>query len=203
MNIGKPRQVRSRHLSITIKEEVMNRTMNLHVIVLSAVMGMFLLMSGIGHADSKSVSHGHKQVTGVVTTEKGGILTVKTPTGDYSLTENASRRHGHAVPKVGDEVTLVLDENNAVIEAHPKGEEGTHQFYTGKLVYMGKMNKEIKLQTADGEKVFPLGRLEIKTKPIEEGTMVTVEVNEGGTVIDLHRASHDEKGINAKGKTHE
>lgn len=181
----------------------MNRTMNLHAIVLSAVMGMFLLMSGIGHADSKSVSHGHKQVTGVVTTEKGGIITVETPTGNYTLTENASRSHGHAVPKVGDEVTLVLDENNAVIEAHPKGEEGTHQFYTGKLVYMGKMNKEIKLQTADGEKVFPLGRLEIKTKPIEEGAMVTVEVNEGGTVIDLHRASHDEKNINAKGKTHE
>ena len=68
---------------------------------------------------------------------------------------------------------------------------------------MKKMNKEIKLETSEGEKVFPLGRLEIKTKPIEEGAMVTVEVNEGGTVIDLHRASHDEKSINAKGKTHE
>ena len=201
MKIGNTRQDRNRIISTTIKEEVMNRTMNFHVIVLSAVMGMFLLMSGIGHADSKGVSHGHKQVTGVVTTEKGGILTVKTPTGDYSLAENASRRHGHAVPKLGDEVTLVLDENNAVIEAHPKGEEGTHHFYTGKLVYMGKMNKEIKLQTSDGEKVFPLARLEIKTKPIEEGAMVTVEVNEGGTVIDLHRASHDEKNIPSKGKT--
>ncbi len=170
----------------------MNRTMNVHMIVLSAVMGMFFVMSGIGHADSKSVSHGHKKVTGVVTTDKGGILTVKTPTGNYTLTENASRQHGHAVPKVGDEVTLVLDENNIVIEAHPKGEEGTHHFYTGKLVYMGKMNKEIKLETSEGEKVFPIGRLEIKTKPIEEGAMVTVEVNEAGTVIDLHRAGDDD-----------
>lgn len=57
---------------------------------------------------------------------------------------------------------------------------------------MGKMNKEIKLETSEGEKVFPLGRLEIKTKPIEEGAMVTVEVNEGGTVIDLHRAGDDD-----------
>lgn len=169
----------------------MNRTMNIHVMMLSAVMGMVLLMSGVGHADSKGVSHGHKQVAGVVTMEKGGILTVKTPTGNYTLTENASHRHGHAVPKVGDEVTLVLDENNAVIEAHPKGEEGIHHFYTGKLVYMGKMNKEIKLETSEGEKVFPLGRLDIKTKPIEEGAMVTVEVNEAGTVIDLHRARYD------------
>ena len=203
MNMRKIRQDSTRVISTTIKEEVMNRTMNIHMMMLSAVMGMVFLMSGIGHADSKGVSHGHKQVTGVVTTEKGGILTVKTATGNYTLTENASHRHGHAVPKVGDEVTLVLDENNAVIEAHPKGEEGIHHFYTGKLVYMGKMNKEIKLETSEGEKVFPLGRLEIKTKPIEEGAMVTVEVNEGGTVIDLHRASHDEKSINAKGKTHE
>lgn len=203
MNMRKTRQDSTRVISTTIKEEVMNRTMNIHMMMLSAIMGMVFLMSGIGHADSKGVSHGHKQVTGVVTTEKGGILTVKTPTGNYTLTENASHRHGHAVPKVGDEVTLVLDENNAVIEAHPKGEEGIHHSYTGKLVYMGKMNKEIKLETSEGEKVFPLGRLEIKTKPIEEGAMVTVEVNEGGTVIDLHRASHDEKSINAKGKTHE
>ena len=203
MNMRQIRQDSTRVISTTIKEEVMNRPMNIHVMMLSAVMGMVLLLSGIGHADSKGVSHGHTQVTGVVTTEKGGILTVKTPTGNYTLTENASHRHGHAVPKVGDEVTLVLDENNTVIEAHPKGEEGIHHFYTGKLVYMGKMNKEIKLETSEGEKVFPLGRLEIKTKPIEEGAMVTVEVNEGGTVIDLHRASHDEKSINAKGKTHE
>jgi hypothetical protein len=56
---------------------------------------------------------------------------------------------------------------------------------------MGKMNKQIKLLTPGGEKIFPLGRLEIKTKPIEEGAMVRVEVNEGGIVIDLHRAESD------------
>ena len=170
----------------------MNRTNNFHLIVLAALMGIFLVMPGIGHADSKDISKGHKQVTGVVTAEKGGILTIKTPTGNLTLNENSARQHGHAVPKVGDEVTIVVDENNAIIEAHPKGEEGHHHFYTGKLVYMGKMNKEIKLVTSEGEKVFPLGRLEIKTKPIEEGAMVTVEVNEGGTVIDLHRAEDDE-----------
>ena len=195
MNSGKTRQDRSSTLSITIKEEVMNRTMNVHVIMLSAVMGMVLLMAGIGHADSKGVSHGHKQVTGVVTSDKGGSITVNTPTGNLQLNANDARRHGQAVPKVGDEMTIVLDENNAVIEAHPKGEEGIHHFYTGKLVYMGKMNKEIKLETSEGEKVFPLGRLEIKTKPIEEGAMVTVEVNEAGTVIDLHRASYDEHNL--------
>ncbi len=166
----------------------MNRNHYLHLIALSALMGLFLMMPVVGFSDSKGVSKGHREVSGVVKSDKGGVITVETPTGNYTLNENAARRHGHAVPKVGDEVTILLDENNAVIEAHPKGEEARHHFYTGKLEYVGKMKKEIKLHTPEGEKVFPIDRLEIKTKPLEEGAMVTVEVNESGTVIDLHRA---------------
>jgi hypothetical protein len=50
------------------------------------------------------------------------------------------------------------------------------------------MEKQVKLQTAEGEKVFPLTRQEIKTKGIDQGVEVTVELNEAGAVIDLHRA---------------
>ncbi|MCA9500948.1 MAG: hypothetical protein KC588_17270, partial [Nitrospira sp.] len=186
----KARQDRGSNHSITIKEEVMNRTMNLHGMMLSAVMGMALLMSGIAQADT--LSQGHRNVSGVVTAVKGDIVTVKTSTGTLTLTQKGAAEHGHAEYKNGDEVTLMMDENNNIIEAHHKGEEGNHHFYTGKLIYMGKTQKEIKLETIDGEKVFPLSRLEIKTKPIEEGEIVTVEVNEGGIVIDLHRGAHGE-----------
>lgn len=168
----------------------MNRTINLHLIILSAVMTLIFCMSGIGQADT--LSKGHRKVTGVVTAVKGDIVTVKTATGTLTLTQKGAREHGHDEYKNGDEVTLMLDENNSIIEAHHKGEEGHHHFYTGKLIYMGKTKKEIKLETIDGEKVFPLGRMEVKTKPIEEGEIVTVEVNEGGTVIDLHRGTHGE-----------
>jgi hypothetical protein len=48
--------------------------------------------------------------------------------------------------------------------------------------------QEIKLWTPEGEKVFPLDRMEVKTKPIEEGSMITVELDEKGTVIDLRKA---------------
>jgi len=60
---------------------------------------------------------------------------------------------------------------------------------TGKLVHVGMVNKEIKLQTADGEKVFPLTEQGQKTKGIPDGALVTVELNEAGAVIDVHRAS--------------
>jgi hypothetical protein len=151
---------------------------------------MLLLFPVIGNAGTREISPGgHRLVTGVVSANKNGILTVKTPTGSFTLNENVSRRHGHHVPRVGEEVVLTLDENNAVLDAHPKGDTEDHTFYTGKLVYMGKMKKEVKIVTVDGEKVFPIERLEIKTKPFEEGTMVIIEVNEGGTVIDLRPAN--------------
>jgi len=35
------------------------------------------------------------------------------------------------------------------------------------------------------EEVFPLDRMEVNTKPNEEGSMVVVSLDESGTVIDL------------------
>lgn len=140
-------------------------------------------------ADSAEEHHGgHKQATGVVI-QKAGALAVKAPNGaTYQLNPNNSLRHGHEPFKEGDEVSVLVDENNIVIDMHLKGQTAAHQFVTGKLVYIGKMKKGIKLQTAQGDKEFPLERLEVKTGGIPEGTMVTVELNEAGTVIDLHRA---------------
>jgi hypothetical protein len=141
-----------------------------------------------GHDGPKTGDH-HRTINGVVIADKSGVLTVKIPDGStMSVTTKASERHGHAVPKVGDEVTLTLNENNNVIDLHPAGTEGAHSFVTGKLVYVGKMKPEIKLQTPQGDKTFPLVRQDIKTGGIEEGALVTAELNEAGAVIDLHRA---------------
>lgn len=140
-------------------------------------------------ADVPGSMSSHRTIKGVVVSERSGLLTVKTESGNQlNIAANASGRHGHRVPKVGEAVTLTMDENNAVIDVHPSGQEGTHQFVTGKLKYVGKMKPEIKLETAEGDKTFPLDRQEVKTGTIEEGALVTAELNEAGTVIDLHRA---------------
>jgi len=131
----------------------------------------------------------HKPINGVVM-KAGGGLAIKTPQGTtYQLNDNQAKRHGHEPFKEGDQVTFLLNENNTVIDVHLNGQDGEHQYVTGKLIHLGKMQKEIKLATSEGEKVFPLAGLEAKTKGIEEGTAVTVEVNEVGTVIDVHRAT--------------
>jgi hypothetical protein len=160
--------------------------------ILPALIGIILGIPAAASSATEEQHGSHKQVTGVVV-QKSGALAVKTPEGGtYQLNPNVSRRHGQEPFKEGEEVTVLLDENNMVIDMHLKGQEAGHQFVTGKLIYVGKMKKEIKLQTSEGEKVFPLERLEVKTGAIPEGTQVIVELNEAGTVIDLHRADKDQ-----------
>ena len=107
----------------------------------------------------------------------------------YQLSENEARRQGRQF-KAGDKVEVSVNENNAIVDVHLEGEKGEHKFVTGKLVHVGKMKKEIKLQTAEGDQSFPLLLQETKTGDLPEGTEVTVELNEAGTVIDLHKGKH-------------
>lgn len=131
----------------------------------------------------------HKHFKGEVI-EKGGGLAVKTQEGTtYQLSENEARRQGREF-KAGDKVEVSVNENNAIVDVHLEGEKAEHKFVTGKLVHIGQMKKEIKLQTAEGDQTFPLLLQETKTKGLAEGTEVTVEVNEAGTVIDLHKGKH-------------
>jgi hypothetical protein len=147
----------------------------------------FALKAQIPEQAEEHAKMGHKIVSGIVKDVKSDVYTVTTPTGILTLNQNAADRHGHGVPKVGDELTLLVDENNAVIDTHPKGREGKHEFITGKLIRLDPMDRRLKLSTPQGEKIFPIERLEIKTKGLEEGAPITVELNEVGTAIDVHR----------------
>ena len=128
----------------------------------------------------------HLTLDGVVTKIQSGLAFVKTPVGQYTI----PMKQAPPDAAVGDKVTLWLNEENMVIDHHGKhkNKPGRHRLVTGKLIYAGLTKKEIKLWTPEGEKVFPLERMEVKTKPIEEGTMITIELDEKGTVIDLRKA---------------
>lgn len=75
-----------------------------------------------------------------------------------------------------------------VIDHHMKGHAQAHRLISGKLVYVGRAKKEIKLWKPEGEKVCTLERLNLKTKPIKEGSTITVELNENGTVINTWKS---------------
>ncbi|MBU6432619.1 MAG: hypothetical protein KGS09_07620 [Nitrospirae bacterium] len=159
-------------------------------IALSTLIGTLLIVPTVVSAatETEDLPRGHSKFTSVVT-EKAGALVVTTPKGaTHQLNENMARRHGQEPFQAGDEVIVVLDENNYIVDMHLKGKEGTHQRVTGTLIHVGMTKKEIKLQTPDGEKVFPLTEQGQKTKGIPDGALVTVELNEVGAVIDVHRA---------------
>ena len=128
----------------------------------------------------------HLTLNGEVTKIQSGLVYVQTPVGRYTI----SAKTAPPDAAVGDEVTLWLNEENLVIDHHgkQKNRSGAHRVIAGKLIYAGLTKKEIKLWTPDGEKVFPLDRMEVKTKPIAEGTKVIVELDEHGTVIDLRKS---------------
>ena len=159
-------------------------------LALATVLAAFSIASPVAHAATvaEPLAKGHTQFSSVVT-KTAGALVVTTPNGViHQLNANMARRHGQEPFKAGDEVIVVLDENNYIVDMHLKGKEGTHRLVTGKLIHVGRMKKQIKLQTPDGERVFPLAEEGQKTKGMEEGELVTVELNEAGTVIDMHRA---------------
>jgi hypothetical protein len=85
--------------------------------------GMILTTQVHAASETEGPPWGHLKFSGVVT-KKAGALAVKAPDGStYQLNPNASQRHGHEFFKEGHEVTVLLNENNAVIDVHPKGQE--------------------------------------------------------------------------------
>ena len=143
-------------------------------------------------ADPEDIAHmksGHKKVEGVVIEMKSGLYTVKTPTGaTLTLTEAAAVRHGHGVPQVGDEMTLWVNEGNMVIDAHLKGQSDTpHRFISGTLASIDNAKSQMTLSTAGGEQNFKLKPESRMFRDIAAGAQVTIEVNETGEVIALHK----------------
>ena len=152
--------------------------------LMSVLFGLSLVATSAVWADEKPVVP-HQTLHGTVV-EKAGSLAVRVPNGTtYQLNENRALRHGHAMPKIGDEVTVVIDENNMVLEVHPQDTKGAHRFVTGEIVSMGILQHEIRLKTPEGEKTFPLEKQEM-TSSIKDGALVRAEVNEAGSIIDLH-----------------
>jgi hypothetical protein len=78
---------------------------------------------------------GHQKVEGVVIDIKSGLYTVKTSTGaTLTLAEAAAVRHGQSAPKVGDEMTLWVNEGNMVMDVRPKGHpDKAPRFISGTL----------------------------------------------------------------------
>lgn len=150
------------------------------VIDVHRVLELDLELALVPHTDP-----GHRiKLDGVVAEIKSGQVFVKTPVGRYSLNAKTAPQD----VKVGDTLTLWVSNNNVAVDHHTKGKEGVHRLITGKLTYTSGDKKEIKLMTPEGERSYPVQHGESKLSTIEEGTPITVELNEAGNVIEIRKA---------------
>ena len=164
----------------------------LSLVIIPAAVLIIPLIAQADSADPEEVAHmkaGHKKVEGVVSEVRSGLYTVKTPTGaTYALTESAAVRHGHGVPKVGDEMTLWVNEGNMVMNANLKGmSDKAPRFISGTLASIDNSQSQLTLSTSGGEKNFKLKPESRMFRDIAAGAQVTIEVNEAGEVIDIHK----------------
>ena len=125
----------------------------------------------------------HIKVSGVVSKVQAGLVTVKTPTGHFTVGLKAI----NAVCKVGDRVTMYVNEGNTVIDIHKGDNPSPHRFIVGTLTYVADDHNEILMWTPDGEKRFAVTASRSKLSTMKEGTPIMVELNDTGDIIDIHR----------------
>jgi len=145
-----------------------------------------LLFAPYGFADEgiKQGTGTHMKVSGVVSKVQSGLTTVKTSWGSMTIASKFTPK----TLEVGEEVEMQVNENNAVIDVHRKGDRThDHRFVSGNLTYTSADRREIKLWTPEGEKMFDVQAGRSKMASLEEGTPVTIELNEAGNMIDIHR----------------
>lgn len=161
--------------------------------IMPAVVLMTPLVAQSDPVDLEEVARmkvGHQKVEGVVIDRKSGLYTVKTSTGaTLTLAEAAAVRHGHSAPKIGDEMTLWVNEGNMVMDACPKGQtDKAPRFITGTLASIDNGKSQMTLATLEGGKSFNLRPESRMFRDIAVGVEVTIEVNDTGEVIDIHKA---------------
>jgi Zn ribbon nucleic-acid-binding protein len=143
-----------------------------------------ILLEGNGVATAGELPQSgvsHMKLQGEIVDIQSERIVVKTSVARYTLSRKAVPLNA----KVGDKVTLSVNHNHAVIDHHSQDTDRRHRFITGTLLYADEARKQIKLWTPEGNAVYPLEEHEVKTRELEEGTMVRVELNESGQVIDL------------------
>jgi hypothetical protein len=110
------------------------------------------------------------------------VIFVKTPAGE--LTIPSTRALG--VVKPGQRLSLTINENNVIIDVHQQGEGAGLNHHIAHGILVGRQEATITLRTPGGDTTYPLAESVQSLGPLTAGSPVTVEIDEGGRIIDLH-----------------
>ena len=121
---------------------------------------------------------------GTVSKTDDHMIFIHTPVVEYQIPTTIAPRD----TAVGDEMTLWVNEDNVVLNYHKGGEVQARRFVTGPLKYVDGTKSHIQLWTPEGEKTFAMPPSE-KASTLQEGRLITLEVSETGTALDLWQSS--------------
>lgn len=160
--------------------------------ILSTCAVMFLVTPAVADEIGQPGPFAHNQVKGVVTKVHPSLFYVKPPQSlrPRTISILKAERLGLHETKVGEELTLVVDSGNVLVDAHKSGRPGQgHSIVTGELTYADRYWEEIELSTPEGTRQFEVDPLAgSKLSVFQEGSQVTVELDETNMMIDIRGA---------------
>ena len=132
----------------------------------------------------------HKELHATVEKIDAGVVLLKEPDQmrRRTLSPNQLERMKLTDLKVGDEVSLILNGNNLIIDARKTGMAGPGRHtLQGTFVQADTSGKTVNVKTTDGLKALTVDSAATgKVTGLKQGASLTVEVDEAGTVIDIH-----------------
>lgn len=157
-----------------------------------------VVLSGVVWCGSQTFSHEgdlakhsvHQQQTATVQKVQSGLVFLDMPTGlrQRTVSVHKAERMGLLQPKKGDEVILVIDENDMLIDLHPKGvPPAGHHLITGRLTYADPTWEVIEISNAEGKHMLAMDEdASSKVFAMMGHELVVAELNEDNLVIDIH-----------------
>ena len=162
---------------------------------------MLLLLLGspaLGHEADLSGPRSHRDLTAVITKIESGLMSLEIQGSPglklrpRSVSVNKAERMGLHQAKVGDEVSVTVDENNVLLDIHDKsGPAHGHRLLVGNLAYADPFWEVIEVFTSEGLESFAVDSAAgSKLSVLKEGTLVRIELDEANVLIDIHPFHH-------------
>jgi hypothetical protein len=153
---------------------------------------LFLAVPALAHEADQAGPGTHRVLTTSIEKIQSGLMFFKPVRGlqHRAISISKAERMGLVDAKVGDEVTLIVDEGNVLLDVHKRGDEPAgHRLVTGTLSYADPFWDVIELSTPEGNESFAVDALAgSKLSVLSEGNQVRAEVDEDNIVIDIHRS---------------
>ncbi|TKS60785.1 MAG: hypothetical protein EWM72_01091 [Nitrospira sp.] len=125
---------------------------------------------------------------GSVWRTKPGIVFLKTPIGVLTLSSKTTLKDIRA----SQDVSFWIHEAHLAVDIHKRADGSlVHRYLSGPFKRSNGDEKKLLRWTPEGEKAFHLGTHEPSLAAVQDGDVVTVEVDEDDTVIGVHNLQFD------------